>query len=89
MSKIRYNKQIQNKILKEYLTGISINDLSESHSISKSTIYRWIKINEEEKSNTKYINNKNELQDLISENSKLKNEVAVLKKAIEILSVKS
>ncbi|MBL3820833.1 helix-turn-helix domain-containing protein, partial [Bacillus cereus] len=43
MSKIRYNKKVQDEIVSNYINGSSINELTEKYSISKSTIYRWTK----------------------------------------------
>ncbi|HDR4451777.1 helix-turn-helix domain-containing protein [Bacillus pacificus] len=85
MSKIRYNKKVQDEIVSNYINGSSINELTEKYSISKSTIYRWTK--EIKVKNQTNKNNITKLNDILIENRKLKKEIKILKSAIEILSV--
>ncbi|WP_460291569.1 helix-turn-helix domain-containing protein, partial [Bacillus cereus] len=85
MSKIRYNKKVQDEIISNYINGSSINELTEKYSISKSTIYRWTK--EIKVKNQTNKNNITKLNEILIENRKLKKEIKILKSAIEILSV--
>lgn len=86
MSKIRYTKKIQREIISKYSKGYSIDDLCKKYLISKSTIYRWIK---DQKNNIELPSEKIiEYKRVVMENNKLKNEIDILKRAIEILSIK-
>lgn len=85
MSKNTYDDEFKKSIVKMYMSGKSVTDLSKEHNLSKAGIYKWI---------DKYSNNTDRIKDtelpnlILIENIRLKEEIEILKKALLIISTK-
>lgn len=78
-NKKRYCNQIKRKIVQQYMKGETVANLHSRYSVSKVSIYKWIKtisLNENNRVPTK------ELEKVQKENEMLKEEVGVLKNII-------
>ena len=81
MGRRTYTEEFRRDAVKFYQTGSSVADLSSEYGVTRVTIYKWIKqysgieINE----NTTVTKKMLEIQ---KENKKLKEELAILKKAL-------
>ncbi|RGO22540.1 helix-turn-helix domain-containing protein [Bacillus cereus] len=87
MNRNKYSETIKKEIINHYEKGLTIEQISKKYPISKSTIYRWTRNNNKTFNNIGENANK-EINSIIMENTKLKQELNILKKAIEILSMK-
>ena len=38
-----YSKEVKEKIINQYLTGVTITEISKEHHLARSTIYTWLK----------------------------------------------
>lgn len=79
----KYEDDFKRKIVNLYLSGHSVADLSNTHKISTTAIYSWIKIYGKTES-TKHQTN----LEISKENERLKKEVSILKQAMTILTSK-
>ena len=82
----RYNEDFKEMIVELYQTGSSVADLSREYGVTKVTIYKWIKQYSEIKINENTTVNKKEMLEIQKENNKLKEELAILKKALSIFA---
>ena len=39
-----YSKEVKEKIINQYLTGVVITEIAKEHHLARSTIYTWLKI---------------------------------------------
>lgn len=81
----RYSQNFKEEIVEQYNLGWTVSNLSKKYEVSEVSVYRWIKEFSNNKSNkSEWIHrNYNEIQ---QENVRLKQEVEILKKAVEIIS---
>jgi transposase len=75
-------------IVELYQTGSSVADLSREYGVTKVTIYKWIKQYSEIKIDENTTVTKKEMLEIQKENNKLKEELAILKKALSIFADK-
>jgi transposase len=84
----RYNKDFREMIVELYQTGSSVADLSREYGVTKVTIYKWIKQYSEIEIAENTTVTKKEMLEIQRENKKLKEELAILKKALSIFADK-
>ena len=84
----RYDEDFKKMIVELYHSGSSVSDLEREYGVSNVSIYNWIKDYSEIKidENTKIT--KKEKLEIQKENKKLKEELAILKKALSIFAEK-
>ena len=80
----RYNEDFKEMIVELYQTGSSVADLSREYGVTKVTIYKWIKQYSKIKIDENITVTKKEILEIQKENNKLKEELAILKKALSI-----
>lgn len=81
----RYSQDFKEEIVEQYNLGWTVSNLSKKYEVSEVSVYRWIKeFSNSRSTNSEWIHrNYNEIQ---QENVRLKQEVEILKKAVEIIS---
>lgn len=79
----KYDDELKRKIINEHISGKTVSDLKEKYHISDTTIYSWIK---ESKKNL--VKDREYIQILESENIRLKEDIKILRNAMEIISRK-
>ena len=84
----RYNEDFKEMIVELYQTGSSVTDLSREYGVSNVTIYKWIKQYSEIEIDENTTVTKKEMLEIQKENNKLKEELAILKKALTIFADK-
>ena len=84
----RYDEDFKKMIVELYHSGSSVSDLEREYGVSHVSIYNWIKDYSEIKidENTKIT--KKEKLEIQKENKKLKEELAIFKKALSIFAEK-
>ena len=80
----RYNEDFKEMIVELYQTGSSVADLSREYGVSNVTIYKWIKQYSEIEIDENTTVTKKEMLKIQKENKKLKEKLAILKKALSI-----
>src|SRR6056297_371142 len=75
-------------IVELYQIGSSVADLSHEYGVTKVTIYKWIKQYSEIEIDENTTVTKKEMLEIQKENKKLKEELAILKKALSIFADK-
>lgn len=79
-----YSQELKKEIVNLYNLGWAVTDLSEKYGVSGVSIYRWAKDFPPAKANVdRSSTNFNEIQ---QENIRLKQEIEILKKAMEIFA---
>jgi len=84
----RYNEDFKEMIVELYQTGSTVADLSREYGVTKVTIYKWIKQYSEIEIDENTTVTKKEMLEIQKENNKLKEELAILKKALTIFADK-
>ena len=84
----RYNEYFKEMIVEFYQTVSSVADLSREYGVSNVTIYKWIKQYSEIEIDENTTVTKKEMLEIQKENKKLKEELAILKKALSIFADK-
>jgi len=84
----RYNEDFRKMIVELYQTGSSVADLSREYGVTAVTIYKWIKQYSEIEIDENTTITKKEMLEIQKENKKLKEELAILKKALSIFADK-
>ena len=80
----RYNEYFKEMIVEFYQTVSSVADLSREYGVSNVTIYKWIKQYSEIEIDENTTVTKKEMLKIQKENKKLKEKLAILKKALYI-----
>ena len=80
----RYNEDFKEMIVELYQTGSSVADLSREYGVTAVTIYKWIKQYSEIEIDENTTITKKEMLEIQKENKKLKEELAIFKKALSI-----
>jgi len=84
----RYSEDFKEIIVEPYQTESTVADLSREYGVTKVTIYKWIKQYFEIEIDENTTVTKKEMLEIPKENNKLKEELAILKKALFIFSDK-
>jgi len=84
----RYEKDFKKMIVELYHSGSSVTDLEREYGVSRVTIYNWIKNYSEIEIDDNTTITKKEMLEVKKENKKLKEELAILKKALSIFAEK-
>ena len=84
----RYDEDFKIMIVELYHSDSSVSNLKREYGVSNVSIYKWIKDYSEIEidENTKFT--KKEMLEIQKENKKLKEELAILKKALSIFAEK-
>ena len=80
----RYNEDFKEMIVELYQTGSTVADLSREYGVTKVTIYKWIKQYSEIEIDEITTVTKKEMLEIQKENKKIKEELAIFKKALSI-----
>ncbi len=81
-SSIRYSQEFKESMFSLNQTGRSANSLSKEYNVSVSTISKWIR---QADSNDRDVFSTRE-RELVKENKRLKEEIAILKRAAVLLA---
>lgn len=84
----RYDENFKKMIVELYHSGSSVSDLEREYGVTKVTIYKWIKDYSEIEIDENTTVTKKEMLKVQKENEKLKEELAILKKALSIIGSK-
>jgi len=84
----RYDENFKKMIVELYHSGSSVSDLEREYGVTKVTIYKWIKDYSEIEIDENTTVTKKEMLKVQKENEKLKEELAILKKALSIFAGK-
>jgi transposase len=84
----RYTEEFKNTIVELYNSGKSLAELSSEYAVSKSTIIGWIKKNKPISVGKDTTISSEEYKNLLKKNSKLEEEIEILKKAMGIFARK-
>lgn len=84
----RYDENFKKMIVELYHSGSSVSDLEREYGVTKVTIYKWIKDYSEIEIDENTTVTKKEMLKVQKENEKLKEELAILKKALSIFAEK-
>ena len=84
----RYDENFKKMIVELYHSGSSVSDLEREYGVTKVTIYKWIKDYSEIEIDENTTVTKKEMLKVQKENEKLKEEFAILKKALSIIGSK-
>ena len=84
----RYDEDFKKMIVELYHSGSSVTDLEREYGVSRVTIYNWIKNYSEIEIDDNTTITKKEMLEIQKENKKLKEELAILKKALSIFADK-
>lgn len=81
-SPIRYSQEFKESMVSLNQTGRSANSLSKEYNVSVSTISKWIRQADPNDRNVLSVRER----ELIKENKRLKEEIAILKRAAVLLA---
>ncbi len=84
----RYDEDFKKMIVELYHSGSSVSDLEREYGVSHVSIYNWIKDYSEIEIDEDTKITKKEMLEIQKENKKLKEELAILKKALSIFAEK-
>ena len=84
----RYDEDFKKMIVELYHSGSSVSDLEREYGVTNVTIYKWIKDYSEIEIDENTTVTKKEMLEVKRENEKLKEELAILKKALSIFAEK-
>jgi len=84
----RYDEDFKKMIVELYHSGSSVSDLEREYGVSNVSIYKWIKDYSEIEIDEDTKITKKEMLEIQKENKKLKEELAILKKALSIFAEK-
>lgn len=86
MSKGKYTKEFKSTIVDLYNSGKSLAELNSEYGVAKSTIRSWVEKSKPIKTDGSTTITKEDLQKILKENAKIKEENEILKKAITIFT---
>lgn len=81
-SATRYSKEFRESMISLHQTGRSANSLSKEYNVSVSTLTKWIRQADPNDRNVLSIKER----ELVKENKRLKEEMAILKRAAVLLA---
>ncbi|SDK65409.1 transposase [Halanaerobium congolense] len=84
----RYDEDFKKMIVELYHSGSSVSNLEREYGVTNVTIYKWIKDYSEIEIDENTTVTKKEMLEVKRENEKLKEELAILKKALSIFAEK-
>ncbi|MGA3601241.1 transposase [Lysinibacillus agricola] len=83
MSNKRYDDLIKKKVAQLYLQGKTVSDLAVEFDVSPTSIYTWVKSYKDQNDFSE-----KDYKKILKENTRLKQEVEILKKAMTIMNSK-
>ena len=83
MSNKRYDDLIKKKVAQLYLQGKTVSDLGVEFDVSPTSIYTWVKSYKDQNDFSE-----KDYKKILKENTRLKQEVEILKKAMTIMNSK-
>lgn len=86
MSNVKYTKEFKETIVNLYNSGKSLAELHSEYGVAKSTMKSWIDKTKPVEIDNDTTITKEELQKILKENAKIKEENEILKKAITIFT---
>jgi len=84
----KYDESMKKTIVELYENGKSATDLAREYDLSVKNIYNWKKLYGTIKTEDGTVTNNKEIAELKKENSRLQQEVEILKKAMVIFTKK-